>query len=304
MSHTLLLTAALLTASAFVFRGQARVATMRLWDSDAPGAIGKTELDIPTLTRYQASPQKANGTAVVVCPGGGYGMLAGHEELPPAQWLNSQGVTAFVLKYRLGPRYHHPVMGQDVQRAIRMVRARAAEWGIDPNRIGVLGFSAGGHLASTAATHFSEGNPNAADPIERVSSRPDFAVLIYPVITMTAPYAHEGSRRNLLGENPAPDLLTLLSNEKQVRPNTPPTFLVHGANDSVVACQNSLMFADACRKKGVPVELHLYEDGEHGFGMGGQTIPVGTWPARCSEWLKGRGLLKRSQPNEGNSHGR
>ena len=167
-------------------------------------------------------------------------------------------------------------------------------WGLDAHRIGIIGFSAGGHLASTAATHFDTGNASATDPIDRVSSRPDVAILVYPVITFTDPYTHGGSRHNLLGDNPAPDLITLLSNEKQVTAQTPPCFLVHGSDDTVVPVENSLMFAMACHKAGVPFEIHVYEHGPHGFGLGGADPVLGAWPGACAKWLEHRGFLKKS----------
>lgn len=267
---------------------------LRLWEDDAPGAKGTTPADIPTLTVYAPSAEKSTGAAVVVCPGGGYGGLADHEGKPIAEWLNTLGVTGIVLKYRLGPKYHHPVEMGDVARAIRTVRSHAGDWGIDPHRVGVLGFSAGGHLASTAATHFDAGDTNAPDPIDRLSSRPDVAVLIYPVITFTEPYTHGGSRHNLLGDNPSPELITLLSNEKQVTAQTPPCFLVHGTDDGAVPAENSLMFALACRKAGVPVELHLYEHGPHGFGLGSTDPVLSAWPGSCAKWLEHRGFLKKA----------
>lgn len=266
---------------------------MQLWEGNAPGAQGKEPADIPTLTFYSPAPEKANGAAVVVCPGGGYGGLADHEGKPIAEWLTSLGVTGIVLKYRLGPKYHHPVEMEDVARALRTVRFHAADWGLDPHRIGVLGFSAGGHLASTAATHFDGGIENATEPIDRVSSRPDVAILIYPVITFTDPFTHKGSRRNLLGDNPPEHLITLLSNEKQVTPQTPPCFLVHSTDDAAVPAENSLMFALACRKVGVPVELHLYEHGPHGFGLGGSDPVLSSWPGSCAKWLEHRGFFKK-----------
>jgi acetyl esterase/lipase len=220
-----------------------------LWTSAVPGAIGQTSDDIPTLTPYWPKGN-ANGAAFIVCPGGGYAHLSDHEGEPVAEWLNSVGITAFVLKYRHGPTYQHPIPLQDAARAIRMVRARATEWHIDANRIGIPGFSAGGHLASTIGTHFDAGSANAADQIDRVSSRPDLLVLIYPVISMGV-FTHEGSKRMLLGENPTAEQVTLLSNELQVTKNTPPTFLVHTANDAAVPVENSLQFAAALRKQGV-----------------------------------------------------
>ena len=266
---------------------------LRLWEGEAPGAMGTEPADIPTLTVYAPAPEKSTGAAVVVCPGGGYGGLADHEGRPIAEWLNTIGVTGIVLKYRLGPKYHHPVEMGDVARAIRTVRAHAADWGVDPHRVGVLGFSAGGHLASTAATHFDSGNASATDPTDRLSSRPDVAILIYPVITFTDPFTHKGSRHNLLGDNPPQDLITLLSNEKQVTAQTPPTFLVHGTDDGAVPAENSLLFAMACRKAGVPVELHLYEHGPHGFGLGGNDPVLSAWPGSCAKWLEHRGFLKK-----------
>jgi acetyl esterase/lipase len=267
------------------------VQTVRLWPGDAPGAKGSEDADIPTLSIYSPPAGKASGAAILVCPGGGYGFLAPHEGEPVARWLNTLGVTGIVLKYRIAPRYHHPAMMQDAARAIRTVRANAAEWHLDPKRIGILGFSAGGHLASTAATHFDAGAPDASDPVERVSSRPDVAILVYPVITMTDPFAHAGSRRNLLGDSPPQDLIALLSNEKQVTAQTPPTFLMHTADDDGVPMENSLLFAMACRKARVPVEVHIYEHGAHGVGLGGSDPVLSTWPATCAAWLKARGFL-------------
>ncbi|HZL34223.1 MAG TPA: alpha/beta hydrolase [Tepidisphaeraceae bacterium] len=261
--------------------------TIRLWPGDAPGAKGATDNDIPTLTVFPAPDGNANGAAIVVCPGGGYGGLAmSYEGVDVAKWLNTLGITGAVLKYRLGSHgYRHPIELGDVQRAIRTVRSNGKAWGVDPKRVGVLGFSAGGHLASTAATHFDAGNANDKDPIERQSSRPDLAILVYPVITMSDPYTHGGSRDNLLGKHPDPKLIELLSNEKQVTPDTPPCFLVHGMDDKTVPVQNSIDFALACRKHNVPCELHLFEHGPHGFGLGGQDPELKTWPADAARWL-------------------
>ena len=262
-----------------------------LWPNGAPGALGKEPADIPTLTPYFPSKEKATGAAIVVCPGGGYSHLADHEGRPVAEWLNTLGITAFVLKYRLGPRYHHPAPLLDAARAIRTVRARATEWQLDPNRIGILGFSAGGHLASTAGTHFDAGQAGAAEPIERVSSRPDLMILIYPVITMRE-FTHAGSRRMLLGDNPPEELVKLLSNDEQVTKETPPAFLVHTADDPGVPVENSLRFAEALRRVRVPVEIHIYEHGPHGFGLGGKDPILSTWPQRCAEWLRMHGFIK------------
>jgi acetyl esterase/lipase len=289
--------AALLTLFVPVFstiltaQDSSRPASTRLWPEDAPGAKGSGEEDIPSIQLYQPPAGKATGAAIVVCPGGGYGRLAPHEGHDVAVWLNGIGVTAVVLKYRLGPKYQHPAMMQDALRAIRFTRAKAAEWKIDPNRVGVMGFSAGGHLASTAATHFDAGDPNASDPIEKMSSRPDVAILCYPVITMTDPFAHKGSRRNLLGENPSQQLIDLMSNEKQVTEKTPPTFFFHTENDAGVPVENSLMFAAALRQKKVPYELHVFERGRHGVGLAANDPALGAWPKLLENWLRARRFI-------------
>jgi len=259
-----------------------------LWAAGVPGAIGTEDRDVPTLTPWIA--KNPNGKAVVVCPGGGYGALAvDHEGKQIAQWLNSQGISAFVLKYRLGPRYRHPVMIGDAQRALRIVRARAAEWHVNPGKIGVMGFSAGGHLAATVATHFDAGNPSAADAIDRAGSRPDFAILCYPVITFTEEaYVHKGSRRNLLGDTPDSALVQNLSNERAVTKETPPTFLFHTDADTGVPPENSVLFYLALRKHGVPAELHIYEKGPHGVGLGWSDVALSSWPARLADWLRNR----------------
>jgi acetyl esterase/lipase len=272
-----------------------------LWPDGTPGVKGTDpDKDVPTLTIWLPAPEKATGSAVVVCPGGGYGMLAvEHEGKQVAEWLNSLGIAAFVLKYRLGPRNHHPAMLKDAGRAIRTVRSGASKWGLDPHRIAIIGFSAGGHLASTAATHFDAGKPDAPDPIERVSSRPDRAILVYPVIALATPYGHSGSLKNLLGENPDKELVESLSNERQVTKDTPPTFLAHTNADTGVVPENSILFALALRKAGVPVELHLFERGQHGLGLGGGSAQFKikpdpafqAWPKLCETWLKNQGFL-------------
>jgi acetyl esterase/lipase len=208
-----------------------------------------------------------------------------------ANWLNSLGMTAFVLKYRLGPRYHHPVELEDAQRSIRLVRSRAKEFGIAPDRLGIMGFSAGGHLASTAGTHFDAGNTAAADAIDRVSSRPDFLVLGYPVISFTTPYTHQGSLHNLLGDNPDPKLVESLSSELQVTPQTPPTFIFQTNADTVVPAENSVLFYLALRKNKVPAELHIFEHGPHGVGLASRDPALSMWPVLLANWLRGRGLL-------------
>ena len=246
----------------------------------------------PTLTPYFLPKDKANGAAVIVIPGGGYsGLASGHEGLAIAQEFNKIGVTAFVLKYRLpsddimqdksiGPL-------QDAQTAIMIVRKRAAEWGIDPNKIGIIGFSAGGHLASTAGTHFDK---PVIENKEHISVRPDFMMLIYPVITF-GEQAHVGSRENLIGKTPSASQIDLYSNEKQITPNTPPTFLVHAEDDKTVPVQNSLLFYDALLKNGVKAEMHLFQEGGHGFGLN-NSKNKGKWFDWAANWLDENGFLK------------
>lgn len=265
-----------------------------LWPKGAPGAVGNEPADQPSITVYQPSADNANGCAVVVCPGGGYGFLAvGHEGKDIAQFFNKHGVTAFVLQYRIAPRYRHPAPMHDVQRALRMVRSRADEWHIDPKRIGVMGFSAGGHLASTAATHFDDGQADAADPIDKASCRPDFAILCYPVITFKPPYAHMGSRNNLLGKKASSELVENLCNDQQVTSKTPPTFLFHTNADGGVVPENSVLFYLALRKHKVPAELHIYEKGNHGVGLAAGDPVLSSWSERLTGWMAGRGLLKK-----------
>jgi acetyl esterase/lipase len=266
--------------------------TELLWPNGAPGAVGDEDADRPSITIYLPPRDTATGVGVVVCPGGGYGFLAmDHEGKQVADWLNAEGIAAFVLKYRIAPRYHHPAPIQDAQRAVRTVRARASEWGVDRERIGILGFSAGGHLAATAGTHFDRGKADASDAVERASCRPDFMVLIYPVISFTTPYTHVGSRTNLLGKDPDPQLVESLSNEKQVTAETPATFLVHTWADTGVPAENSVLFYLAMRKAQVPAELHLFEPGKHGFGLAQQDPVLSRWPTLCIAWLRARGVI-------------
>jgi acetyl esterase/lipase len=267
-------------------------APIPLWANSAPGAFGTADEDTPTITPYLVPAARAVGTAVIVCPGGSYMHLSMEKEgSDVAHWWNSLGVTAFVLKYRLGPKYRHPIELGDAQRAIRTVRARAAEFGIRPDRVGIMGFSAGGHLTATAGTHFDSGKPDAADAIDRLSSRPDFLVLGYPVISFTQ-NVHQGSKRSLLGDNPDPKLVENLSNELQVTAQTPPTFLFHTSNDGTVPVENSVMFYMALHKAGVPAEMHLYENGPHGVGLAPTDEALSSWPARLADWMRGRGLLR------------
>ena len=262
-----------------------------LWSGKAPGQKGDTARDIPTLTPYWSA--KPGGSAIVICPGGGYGGLAGHEGKGYADWLVTHGIDCFVLKYRLGSAgYRHPVMWQDVSRTIRIVRAGAADWKLAPKRIGVMGSSAGGHLTSTIVAHFDNGDPEAKDPIDRVSSRPDGAILCYPVITMGR-FTHQGSKRNLLGNKPPPELVKLLSNELQVRKDSPPCFIWHTWEDRAVPVENSLLFASALRRQGVRVDLHIYEAGRHGIGLGGRAkSSLHPWTRDLVFWLKQRKFIQ------------
>lgn len=266
--------------------------TVLLWPGGAPGALGDDPTDNPSLTIYLPDPAKAVGAGVVICPGGGYVNLAmDHEGKQVAEWLNTQGMAAFVLKYRLGPRYHHPIELQDAQRAIRIVRSDAARFGVKPDRIGIWGFSAGGHLASTAATHFDSGDAGSIDPIDKVGSRPDFAILGYPVLSMHEPYVHAFSRKMLLGDNPDPKLVDLLSNELQVTAQTPPTFLFHTNDDNGVPPENSVLFYLALRKAHVPAEMHIFEHGAHGVGLAPKDPVLSIWPTLLANWFHTRGLL-------------
>ncbi len=270
------------------------VRVIRLWENGAPGAQGAQDRDIPTITVYPAYNSQRTGTAVVLAPGGGYVALAtNHEGRQVANYLNSLGITTFVLQYRLGPTYHHPIELGDAQRAIRLVRARAREFGIEASRVGMMGFSAGGHLTSTAGTHFDAGDPQATDPIDRENCRPDFLILGYPVISFTAPYTHQGSKTALLGNNPDPKLVEDLSSELRVTPQTPPAFLFTTTADTGVPAENSIAFYLALKKAGVPAELHVFEKGPHGVGLDFQDPVEGVWPVLLANWLRSRGLLTR-----------
>lgn len=266
-----------------------------LWPGGAPGALGDKPKDIPTLTPFFPEPGAATGAAMIVCPGGSYVHLAPHEGDLYARWLAEHGIAAFVLKYRLGSDgYHHPAMMQDGLRAVRVVRANAAAWKLDPHRIGMIGSSAGGHLTSTVMTHYDAGDPKSSDPIERVSSRPDLGILCYAVITM-GEFAHKGSRDALLGKNPSPELLALLSNELHVTKDTPPCFLWATDEDKTVPVENTLEFAMALRRAGVPFDLHIYQRGAHGLGLGSHKYEPEKflpWTADCLYWLREQKFLK------------
>jgi acetyl esterase/lipase len=282
---------------------------INLWPDKIPGAIKKpsykeegnytngkpmraSKVTDPTLAVYPAATDKATGTAIIICPGGGYaGLAMDHEGYQVAEWFNSFGVAAFVLKYRLPSDsiMQDKTIGplQDAQEAIRLVRRQAKQWGIDPHKIGIIGFSAGGHLASTASTHFKDKVYESADT---TSARPDFSILIYPVISMESTITHGGSRVNLLGRSPSPELITKFSNDQQVTSDTPPAFLVHATDDGAVPVMNSINYLLALRKNKVSGELHIYEKGGHGFGLGRTKGTESTWPEACKYWLKVKGF--------------
>jgi PelA/Pel-15E family pectate lyase len=250
-----------------------------LWPDGAPGALGTGPEDKPKLTVYRAPVDAANGAAVVVCPGGGYRTLASdHEGRQVAEWLNGLGLSAFVLQYRVGPRYRNPAPLQDAQQALRLVRSRAAEFGVDPARVGIMGFSAGGHLAATTGTDFEEG------------ARPDFMILAYPVISFAASFAHKGSVQYLLGDAPEPKLLAELSVERRVSSRTPPTFLFHTTDDASVSVENSLAFFQALHAAGVSAELHVFPHGRHGVGLAPDDPVLSQWPKLCAAWLQAMGF--------------
>lgn len=263
-----------------------------LWPKGAPGATGSEPKDTPTLILYPAA-KNPSGTAIVVCPGGGYGGLAmGHEGHEIAQWLNEKGISAFICNYRhSGKGYGHPFPLIDAQRAIRLVRHHAKSWSLNPDRIGIIGFSAGGHLASCCATLKPMGGLDEDDPINQLNCRPDFAILCYPVIGFDKPYTHRGSQRNLLGSNPEQIWIKMYSTEEQVSSETCPTFLWHTAEDAGVPVENSIQFFLACRKHQVPAALHVFEKGRHGIGLGKDNETAKHWPDLCLGWLKQRGFL-------------
>ena len=264
-----------------------------LWQGQAPGAQGTEDRDIPTITVYLPRTTPAGMTAVIICPGGGYGALAmNHEGRQVANYFNNLGIAAFVLKYRLGPRYHHPVEIGDAQRAIRTLRSNAGAWRLNPDRIGIMGFSAGGHLAVSASTHFDAGNASASDAIDKAGSRPDFSILGYPVVSLVEPWTHQGSKKNLLGENPDPALAKSLSGENSVTAQTPPTFIFHTNADTGVPAENSIVYFLELRKAGVTAEMHIFQKGPHGVGMAGDDAALSEWPKLLANWLRGNSFLK------------
>lgn len=281
----------LLSISAQIQPGPAQ----RLWEAAAPGALGDADQDIPTITPYLVPDDQsaASKAGIIIFPGGGYGGLAGHEGQDYAQWFNQQGISAFVVKYRLGTHgYRHPVMLQDAARAVRYVRHHSTTFKVNPSHIGIIGSSAGGHLSSTLLTHFDNGSSESEDPIEKLSSRPDFGILCYPVITM-GPETHQGSKNNLLGKDPDPSLVWYLSNDRQVSPQTPPCFVWHTAEDKAVLVQNSIAFASALAAANVPFDLHIYQKGRHGIGLQSK-FPFENahpWATDLRFWLKENGWL-------------
>jgi acetyl esterase/lipase len=283
--------------------------TMNIWPGGVPGLVlndsyvEKSTTGEGFITRFEKTTnpmlyiflparEKATGTAVLICPGGGYGALAfGHEGNAIASWLNDNGIAGIILKYRLpsdlimkdksvGPL-------QDAQEAMRIIRRNAAIWNIDPKKVGVIGFSAGGHLASTLSTHYSE---KVYDVTDTISARPDFSLLIYPVITMDASFTHAGSRKNLIGDNPSDDAIKRFSNELQVNEQTPPAFLVHSADDQTVPVKNSIVYYEQLVKYKIPSELHVFQKGGHGYGLGGSRDTQSAWPGLCINWLKASGF--------------
>ncbi len=270
-----------------------------LWPDGAPNAVGDEELDKPRITIFEADPKNATGVGILVLPGGGYSKLAmGHEGMEVVAWLNAQGITAFLLQYRHGPRYLHPAALEDAKRAMAIVRSRASAFKVDPQRIGMLGFSAGGHLAASTAIYADRGSLLSRDPFARVSMKPDFLLLIYPMISLIRPNAHRGTLVNLLGEHPAIADREALSLDLHVDRHTPPSFLVHTTVDRSVSAENSVLFYLALLQNKVPAELHIYEQGKHGRGLGKPELAYSTWPDLCLRWLRARDVLPHLPENQ------
>ncbi|MFN6139481.1 MAG: alpha/beta hydrolase [Planctomycetota bacterium] len=283
----LLVLALAIAPLSLVFSSEPGDIQVPLWSEGAPGALGTEPKDVPTLTVRKVESNSATG-ALIICPGGGYGGLAmDHEGKQIIEWANSMGLTAVLCDYRhRGKGYGHPAPSQDALRAVRTVRAKASEWNIDPKKIGIMGFSAGGHLVSTVITQFDAGDKDSIDPIARESSRPDFAILCYPVISMGSSFTHRGSEVNLLGEKATKETLEAFASERNVRSDTPPTFLMHTVEDKPVPVENSLVFYQAMVAKGVPGELHVYQKGPHGVGLARSIPGTSDWPLACQRWLK------------------
>lgn len=308
MKHRILFIS-LLLGTTFIMNSNAQVTILHLWTDGIPGLIlndsyvekatiseGLTtrfeKVTDPALYVYLPAKENATGTAVLICPGGGYANLAfNHEGHAVARWLNDNGIAGIILKYRLpsdlimkdksvGPL-------QDAQEAIRTVRRNASKWNINPQKIGVMGFSAGGHLASTLSTHYAEKVYEVKDTI---SARPDFSILIYPVITMDATFTHAGSRKNLIGENPSEEAIKRFSNELQINENTPPAFMVHSADDKAVPVKNSFVYYEGLLKFNIPSELHVFQKGGHGYGLSGNRETQSAWPDLCLKWIKVSGF--------------
>ncbi len=260
---------------------------IKLWGNSVPGAMGDSIEDTPSLKPFILEGDEKRA-AIVICPGGGYVTKAWHEGVPVAQWLNSIGIHAFVLNYRVAP-YRHPYPFMDACRAIRYVRFNADMWNVDPEKIGILGFSAGGHLAAMVGTHFMDSYVEAKDKIDEISCRPDLMVLAYPVISF-GEYTHEGSKYNLLGEDLDCESLVYFSHEKNVTDSTPPTFIWHTADDESVPVQNSILFSMALKEKDIPFELHIYPSGPHGMGLADDNDHVGSWTKLCAKWLRCQGF--------------
>ena len=301
------LRSALMLATMITAAAAAEPIVIPLWPEGVPGAknIGEekheeggriSNVSSPTLTFYRPAVDRPNGTSVVICPGGGYGMVSNEREgVQFANWLSTLGVTSFVLKYRMA-EFGHPAPLQDVLRAVRLVRSRAAEFHVNSSRIGVMGSSAGGHLAATSGTLFDHVSGKTGAELDQVSARPDFLILMYPVITMYDPVAHAGSRKNLIGANPSTELMDLMSAEKQVTANTPPTLIIHTQEDKSVPVENALLFYQALTRAHVPAEMYVFEHGSHGMGMKAEFGTASNWPKRAEEWLNGRGLLTPAKP--------
>jgi acetyl esterase/lipase len=286
------------------FSTMAQDFSLKVWPNGAPDSNGMTKPEETFEGRRVRNVSEAEmyvylpkigvntGAAVVICPGGGYMIEAmDHEGYEMAEWLAAQGVAGIVLKYRL-PYGHHEIPLKDAQRAMRIVRQKAKEWGINPSKIGIAGSSAGGHLASTAGTRFDLGKPDSIDPIEKFSCRPDFMLLLYPVITFNEEFGHMGSRNNLIGAGNKWELVERYSNELQVTAQTPPTFLILADDDKGVPSRNSIEFYMALKKHKIPAEMHIFRDGGHGFGMTKKNLPVDQWPTLFAQWMKAQGITK------------